>query len=304
MKIILTGSNGLLGQKILDLALKNDAIDIICFSKGKDRYASSSKRYTYYDVDLANTIELERLLKLVNPHAVIHSAAITNVDYCENHVETCEQVNVEATKCIANYCALHKAHFTFLSTDFIFDGTKNELYTESDEAKPLSVYGRSKLVSEKYILAQPDLKATIARTCLVFGTAKELTRTNIALWAVGALKKGDALKIVNDQYRTPTLAEDLAWAVWELTLQEIPGVFNVSGPDYVSIIELIETVASVFDLSLENVESLSSKELNQPANRPPKTGFDLSKTKEAINYNPHSLQSALGVLRLQLEANN
>ena len=302
MKIVLTGSNGLLGQKILDLALKNDAIDIICFSKGNDRYNSPSNRYTYHDVDLANTAELERLLISVNPHAVIHSAAVTNVDYCENHAETCEQVNVESTKCIADYCESHNAHFTFLSTDFIFDGTKDALYTEEDEAKPLSVYGRSKLAAENYILSKPELKATIARTCLVFGTAKELTRTNIALWAVGALKKGDALKIVNDQYRTPTFAEDLANAIWDFTLQEVPGVFNVSGPDYVSIINLIETVAEVFELSMDNVQSLSSEELNQPANRPPKTGFDLTKTKSAISYNPRSLKSALQQLRMQLEA--
>ncbi len=302
MKIILTGSNGLLGQKVADLALKHSDVELYCFSKGDDRYVSNAENYNYYDIDLGNLNEVERLLTEINPDAVIHSAAVTNVDFCENNQAICQSINVDSPLAIANYCAANNCHLTFLSTDFIFDGTKNDLYTEEDAANPLSVYGQSKLDAETGLKTIKGLSCSILRTCLVFGQAKTLTRSNIALWAVGALKKGEPLKIVNDQFRTPTLAEDLADAVFAFTLNKISGTYNVSGPDYVSIIDLISMVAKVFDLSMDNVASLSSLELNQPANRPPKTGFDLSKTKSAINYNPRSLEEALKVLRNQLEA--
>jgi dTDP-4-dehydrorhamnose reductase len=302
MKIILTGSNGLLGQKVADLALRNFDIELHCFSKGEDRYASAASNYQYYNVDLGNLSEVEKLLATIKPDAVIHSAAVTNVDFCENNRDICQSINIDSPLSIAKFCAANNCHLTFLSTDFIFDGTKNDLYTEEDAANPLSVYGQSKLDAENGLKKIEGLNCSILRTCLVFGQAKALTRSNIALWAVGALKKGDPLKIVNDQFRTPTLAEDLADAVLAFTLGKIDGTFNVSGPDYVSIINLIEKVAKVFDLSMKNVESLSSVELNQPANRPPKTGFDLSKTKSAINYQPRSLEEALRVLRNQLEA--
>jgi dTDP-4-dehydrorhamnose reductase len=302
MKIILTGSNGLLGQKVADLALQNEKIELHCFSKGDDRYKATTPNYHYYDIDLGNLGAVEELLKQIKPDAVIHSAAVTNVDFCENNQEICESINVSSPLAIAQYCAKNACHFTFLSTDFIFDGTKNDLYHEDDLPNPLSVYGKSKLDAEEGLAKIEGLSCSILRTCLVFGQAKALTRSNIALWAVGALKKGDALKIVNDQFRTPTLAEDLAAATLEFTLNKVQGIYNVSGPDYVSIIDLISTVAKVFGFSMDNVESLSSAELNQPANRPPKTGFDLSKTKSVINYSPRSLEEALRLLRNQLEA--
>ena len=302
MKIILTGSNGLLGQKVADLALQNSNIQLYCLSKGEDRYLSSASNYHYFNVDLADLAKVDALLNQIQPDAVIHSAAVTNVDFCENNQALCQNINVDSPLAIAQFCAANNCHFTFLSTDFYFDGTKNDLYTETDPAKPLSVYGQSKLDAEAGLLQMEGLSHSILRTCLVFGLAKALTRSNIALWAIGALKKGDDLKIVNDQFRTPTLAEDLAAAVLEFTLNKVNGVYNVSGPDYVSIIDLVTLVAKVFNLSMDKVQSLSSADLNQPANRPPKTGFDLSKTQQAINYSPRSLEDALKVLRNQLEA--
>lgn len=304
MKIILTGSNGLLGQKIADLALQNSDVQLHCLSKGEDRYKASTANYHYHNIDLGNLSRVQNLLTDIKPDAVIHSAAVTNVDFCENNKEQCQIINVESPLSIAQYCADNSCHFTFLSTDFIFDGTKDALYTETDEANPLSVYGQSKLDAELELQKIKGLNCSILRTCLVFGQAKALTRSNIALWAIGALKKGDPLKIVNDQFRTPTLAEDLADAVLKFTLEKISGTFNVSGPDYVSIIDLIETIATVFDLSMDNVESLSSQELNQPANRPPKTGFNLSKTQSKIDYKPRSLSDAMTVLRNQLDEVN
>lgn len=304
MKIILTGSNGLLGQKLCD-AITSDSNNVLYgFSRGEDRYASTKENYHYFDINIADKQTLLAKLNAIKPNLIIHSAAITNVDYCENHVEETEQVNVEATKTLADYCAKDNCHLTFLSTDFIFDGKKGTRYTEKDEAKPLSVYGKSKLLAENYVQSVPGLHYAIARTCLVFGTAKGLSRSNIALWAIGALKKNEPLKIVNDQYRTPTFAEDLADGVLALSMNECQGIYNVSGDEFISIQSLIEMLAKVFGFTLENVQFLSSAELNQPANRPPKTGFDISKIKSAVNYKPHSLQSALEQLRLQLQNNN
>jgi dTDP-4-dehydrorhamnose reductase len=134
---------------------------------------------------------------------------MTNVDECELNQEACWRQNVVATENLARTCAAHDVHLTHLSTDFIFDGSHGPL-AEDAEPNPISHYGRSKLAAEQAVQGTPNLRWAIARTVLVYGVLRGGGRSNIVLWVRDSLRAGKPIKVVSDQWRTPTLAEDLA----------------------------------------------------------------------------------------------
>jgi dTDP-4-dehydrorhamnose reductase len=188
------------------------------------------------------------------------------------------------------------AHLVHISTDFIFDG-KEGPYDENGTPNPLSYYGETKLEAERIV--QQLEHWSILRTVLVIGMAEDLSRSNIVLWAKGALEKGQPINVVDDQFRTPTLAEDLAQGALLAATQKAKGVYNISGPDFMSIYELVGHVAEHFGLSMDPVTRVDSTTLNQPAKRPPRTGFDISKAKSELGYEPHSFSEALEVIAQQ-----
>ena len=185
-----------------------------------------------------------------------------------------------------------------MSTDFIFDGKKGP-YKEDDEANPLSYYGHSKLLAENMV-REYCTKWSIARTVLVYGVVNDMSRSNIVLWAKGALEKGQPINVVDDQFRTPTLAEDLAKGCQLIEHKQAEGIYNISGKDQMSILELVQRVANYFDLDASVLRVVSSESLNQPAKRPPLTGFDLTKSRKVLGYEPHSFEQGIGVLMEQL----
>jgi dTDP-4-dehydrorhamnose reductase len=184
-------------------------------------------------------------------------------------------------------------HLVHLSTDFIFDGTKS-MYTETDEANPLSYYGWSKLEAEKMVIENAK-SWSILRTILVYGQVADMSRSNIILWTYNTLKEQKSAKVVYDQFRTPTLAEDLAMGCFLAADQKAQGIFNIAGKDYVSIIELVEKVANMYHFSTENIEKVSSDTLDQPAKRPPITGLNIQKAQEILGYEPHSLEEGIKI---------
>lgn len=296
VKILITGSNGLLGQKIVKRCLKH-GISFVATSKGPNRNPDCPET-NYVDVDLCQFDAINRLVFKENPTAIIHTAALTNVDYCELNPEECHQVNVLATKALYEAAKMIGAHFELLSTDFVFDGEKGN-YTESDEVNPLSVYAQSKVDAERLLLEDPGNKNwSIARTIIVYGTGFGLSRSNMILWALEALPKGETMKLVDDQFRAPTWADDLAYGCVEIVLRAQKGIFHLSGPVIRSIDAIVEEVGKALNLENGiNIERISSKTLNQAAKRPPKTGFDLSKAEKLLDYHPKDIRETIPLLK-------
>ena len=295
MKILFTGSNGLLGQKIAAATTTYPEHQFLATARGENRVQNLGTA-AYASMDITDEQQTLQVIQEFQPDVIIHGAAMTHVDQCEEHKEQAYLLNVVGTKNIASAATKVGAHVVHISTDFIFDG-KDGPYKEEAEANPLSYYGETKLEAE-HIIAQLD-HWSILRTVLVIGMAEDLSRSNIVLWAKGALEKGQSINVVDDQFRTPTLAEDLAAGALLAATQRAEGVFNISGPDFMSIYELVEAVASHFGLSMEAVSKVSSSTLNQPAQRPPRTGFDISKAREVLGYQPHSFVDALKVISTQ-----
>lgn len=296
--ILVTGSNGLLGQKITDLFLKTKDFRLIATSKGRNRHPVTSG-YIYEELDICNPEGVNSILEKYNPDSVIHTAAMTNVDACENEKELCRKLNVDAVQYIVDTCSRLNIHLVHLSTDFIFDGEEGP-YSEEDEPNPVSYYGQSKLDAE-IIIKNAPVRAAILRTIIVYGIINDMSRTNIVLWAKGALEKGAPINVVNDQWRMPTLAEDLAECCILAANKQAEGVFNASGKDMMSIIEIVEAVADFWNLDKTLINPITSDSLNQAAKRPKKTGFILDKTIQQLGYQPHSFKEGLAILNSQLK---
>ena len=298
MKVLITGSNGLLGQKLLH-KLKNDKlVDLIATSIGENR-VSETDGYTYISLDITNKKEVEDVVISKSPDVIINTAAMTNVDLCEDKKVDCDNLNVNAVKYLSDVSEKINAHLIHISTDFIFDGKKGP-YTEDDIPNPLSYYGLSKLKSET-VLLESSCKWTILRTIIVFGVAENLSKGNIVTWAKGELEKGVPLNIIDHQFRAPTLAEDLADACMLAANKKEYGIFNASGKDIMSIYEMVERIALFYGYSTKNLKRISTKTLNQKAGRPPKTGFILDKSRDILGYNPHSFEECLEIINSQLK---
>ena len=293
---MVTGSNGLLGQKLTDLFLAQPEWDLLATGAGANRHPAR-EGYRYESLDITDFDNMEAVLSRELPDVLIHTAAMTQVDDCEFKRDECVALNVTAVEHLAKLSAKLGFHLVHVSTDFIFDGTK-PMYTEYDQANPLSYYGWSKLEGEKRVIEFAG-SYSILRTVLVYGQVADMSRTNIVLWAHSTLKNQKSANVVTDQFRTPTLAEDLAMGCFLAAAQRAQGIYNIAGKDYMSVIELVERVASFYGYSMECINRVDSSTLNQPAKRPPITGLDITKATNQLGYAPHSFEEGLALLALE-----
>ena len=290
IKVVITGSNGLLGQSLLNLLLdEKNKYEVYGFSKGENR--SGRNDFKYYSLDITNKEQLLKEIKKLQPNYIVNTAAMTQVDACENNKSACDTLNVDVVKWLAEICKKINAHLIHISTDFIFDGKKG-WYTETDEPNPLSYYGLSKLKSEQ-VLEKLTINYTILRTILVYGKVYDMSRSNIVLWVKESLENKEEITIVDDQYRTPTYVNDLALACKISIDKNATGVFNIASSELLSIYEIAKQIAEVFNLDDSYIKPISTSTLNQTANRPIKTGFDLSKTNKELNFYPKTFKDDL-----------
>jgi dTDP-4-dehydrorhamnose reductase len=253
-------------------------------------------------LDILDYDAVKNCIKSFEPTHVIHTAALTNVDACEENPELCREINFEASKNLFAICQENNCHFQLLSTDFVFDGEKGN-YSEIDGVKPLSIYGKSKADAEKCLLESNYENWSIVRTIIVYGQGNNLSRSNLVLWAMTALPKGEAMNIVNDQFRAITWADDLAWGCIRICELNKRGIYHLAGPETNSIAEIIRRIALYFGWSVELINEISSSTLNQAAARPPITGFDLTKAKTELGYEPMTIELALERIQLDQIAN-
>ena len=297
--ILITGSNGLLGQKLVHQLQQNPNYQLIATSKGKNRINLITD-FIYEPLDITSISQVKAVFEKHQPDVLINTAAMTNVDACEEDKEGCWKMNVTAVDYLLEECEKYNTHFIHLSTDFVFDGETGP-YSESDLPKPLSYYGESKFASEKVLQASKYKNWAIARTIIVYGVVEQMSRSNIVLWAKGALEKGDPINVVDDQFRSPTLAVDLAKGCVVIADKQAKGVYHLSGKDLMSILELVNRVAEFFKLDKSSISAIKSITLNQTAKRPPKTGFVLDKAIRELGYNPATFEEGLAIVYQELE---
>lgn len=297
-KILITGANGLLGQKFLALTKDENALEVIPTSRSVQ--ALQLEGVSVELMDITNQEQVERLISSYKPDIVVNTAAMTQVDACESDRENAIAINTEAPAFIAKLSKANDFQFIHISTDFIFDG-KAGPYREDDQPNPVNFYGQTKLDAERKVLEEnPD--SCILRTVLVYGIAAYMSRSNIVLWTRESLLNGKEIKVVTDQWRTPTLAEDLAQGVLLAIHKEAKGIFNISGREMMSPYQISQETAKVFGLDATLIKKADSSTFSQPAMRPPKTGFIIEKAENNLGYKPHSFTEGLELIKSQLQA--
>ena len=296
MKILVTGSNGLLGQKLVTLLQQDNTVHLIASARGKSVLAINQGEY--HSLDITNRDEVDDIVASTKPDVIINTAAMTQVDQCETDRDLCWKANVTSVEYLIRACETYGIHLVHVSTDFIFDGTRGPL-DENEKPAPVNFYGESKLAAEELIL-KSSISWSILRTVLVFGITNDMSRSNIVLWVKNSLEQKKTIQVVNDQWRTPTLAEDLAKGCYLAAKQKATGIFNISGKDFMSPYDIALATADFFKLDKSLIKATDSTQFKQPAARPLTTGFIIEKARRELGYEPHSFKEGLAILAAQL----
>lgn len=297
-KILITGANGLLGQKLVEQLVEQGKFEVIATGRGPSRL--SGEGFVYQALNIEDEQNVESLFSTFKPDVIIHGAAMTNVDECELNREACYRANVLATKYLVEGAKKSNAHFIFVSTDFIFSGEdgKNP-YDEEAVPNPVNYYGQTKLEAEEIVM-NSGLNWAIARTAIVFGVSYDLSRSNIILWVKASLEACKEIQVVDDQVRTPTLAEDLASGCILIAEKRATGVFNISGSELLTPYQMAIETAEYFGLDKSLINKTDSTKFKQPAKRPMKTGFIIEKARKQLGFEPKSFQTGIGILAKQI----
>ena len=295
MRILVTGANGLLGQKLVELiSTKNDYL----IATAKSKLVIDLPCGEYHSLDITNRNQVESVVQASKPDVIINTAAMTQVDQCETEQDKCWLNNVTAVENLVHACEQTKTHLVQVSTDFIFDGTNGPL-DETAKPNPISFYGKSKLAAEEAV-QKSNTDWAILRTVLVYGVTNDMSRSNIVLWVKKSLEEGKTINVVNDQWRTPTLAEDLAMGCYLAATKKVKGIYNISGDNMMTPYDIAIKTADFFGLDKSLIKQTDSTQFKQPAARPPKTGFIIDKAKRELGYEPHGFVEGLEALKSQL----
>ena len=265
-RILIVGGSSLLGYKLLKIAKKYETYSTYYKNQIQIDNVKSVK------MDISDKKSCEKIFEL-KPDIIINCAAMTNVDYCEKFEDEAYKVNVIGTRNLAEIAESIKCKFIHISSDAIFSG-KNDRFVEEDIPKPVNVYGKTKLESEKMVCKVSDY--LILRPSVIFGwipfkhlkTRKESVKSmNFALWVIKKLYDKQEISVVNDQFSTPTLADNLAENILEFIKRNLTGVFHISGLSCVNRLDFAKKLAKEFGYSNSKINPCTTKELNQVATR-------------------------------------
>ena len=297
-RILITGSDGLIGQALQRKLANWPEADVL--ATGLDnfpRFRSGSGGYVPLDVTGHGAVE--RLFLDFAPTAVVHLAAMSKVEACEQDKEACWRVNVEATANIARLCKYHGARLVFLSTDFLFDGA-NGPYAEDDYPAPVNAYGRSKQAAENAIRLSGLTQWASVRTSLVFGTGDDLKGLNIATLMVRQLKAGASFLAASDQLRSPTYAPDLADGLRRIIQFEKSGLYHLAGRERLSVFDLCRLAAPVFGFDPNLIEPTTTAALHPDAPRPLNGGLLILRAESELGFRPRPPAEAFADLGKRL----
>ncbi len=288
MRIFVTGGSGLLGSKVAEFAVERGYDVYSGYHNHKPEFGKAVK------FDLADADGIAKVISEVRPDVIIHSAALTDVDRCEVEKDLAYRINAEGTRAVAEAARKLNAFLVYVSTDYVFDGVRG-MYREEDETNPVNHYGYTKLAGEQHC---QDF--CIARTCVIYGAKPASGKVNFVLWLIDRLEKGESVRIVTDQFITPTLNTNLAKMILECAERRLKGIFHLAGATRVSRFEFAKEIAEVFGLDENLIIPSKMDEINWIAKRPRDSSLDVSKAMEYLKEKPFDLRKALKVLKKEL----
>ncbi len=293
-RIMILGSNGMLGQGLtLYFMFKRD-VELFCASAEDE---SLFTEIEYSKLDISSPREVKKIINNFCPDVIINAAAYTSVDGCESEKELAWKVNVTGVENLVKYVKGCKSHLIHISSDYIFDGTDGP-YHETDLPNPIGYYGKTKLAGENAIVSN-NIDYTILRTNVLYGPTK-FGRPDFVKWVVNSLENKEIIRIVNDQINNPTYIDDLISAIVKITESRNSGIYNIGGSELLSRFDFTYKIADYFNLDKTLITEITTKELNQPAPRPLKSGLHNLKAQVELGYKPHQIDETLFLMRKYL----
>ena len=282
----MTGAGGLLGCRLVEVL--PERYEVIPTHNTQPMQPNSIR------IDVVDRRSVFKVLDEFRPSVVVHAAAETNVDKCEKHKEWAWNVNVEGTRNVAEGCAKIGAKLVYVSTDYVFDGSRG-LYREDDRPNPVNYYGSTKLEGEESV-RESCLDFVIARTSVLYGWHPR--KPNFGTWVIDSLRNGRAIDVVSDHYNSPTLADNMAEIILGVVESDLTGVYHIAGRERISRYEFAVKIAEMFELDRSLIASVKMDDLKiWIARRPRDSSLSVDKIHQKTRVQPMSLNIALKMMK-------
>ena len=288
MNVIITGSNGFLGQHLTDFLSKKGYL-VNALSRGENQN-TITKGLNYHSVNLTDEEEVNAAVAHIKPTIIIHNAAMSKPDVCHNNQEECKLQNVTATEFLLKASAQFNPHFIYISTDFVFG--ENGPHHENETPAPLNYYGQTKLMAEQ-LVKQSGLDYVVMRPVFIYGPAYENMRPTFLHWVRNSLLQNKAIKVVNDQRRTPTYVYDICQGILSMIEKRVIGDFHLAGKDILSPYQMAVAVAETLKLDSSLIEPVTSDTFPEPVKRAKQSGLIIDKARETLGYEPISFEEGI-----------
>lgn len=286
-KILITGSHSLLGLGLI----KTKPNNIHVFPTVHRKINASQ-----IQLDVTDKKNVKSVFQTIQPDFVIHSASISDVDYCEKNKKEARSVNIRGTKNIIEQCKIYKSKIIFISSNALFDGNK-DTYKESDIPHPLNYYGKTKLIGEN-LVKESTIPFVIARLMTMYGWQPKGARPNPVTWLLKKLRNTKKVIIVNDVYLNPLYNLDAAKIIWKLIEKNKQGIYHVAGNQKINRFDWMKKTAIIFGQNKELIAPVLSNYFeNKIAKRPLQTVFSIEKTKKELQITPKNISLGLNHMK-------
>ena len=288
-KLFVIGTGGLTGSKLVEIAKKD--FEIFGSYNYRDPKSSIQKNIK---LDISNSTKIKKILEEIKPDVVINTAGINNVDYCEKNPDLALKINIQAVKEICQITKKLGIKFVQLSSDSVFDGTKQ------------LPYGETKIESEKIVLENPNnvvVRASVLYGYLPHNLAKIESSSkksiNFGQWLINKLSINEKVRIITDEYSSPIIADDFARSILHIIKYEGNGIFHSAPKLQITRYDFSVKIAKALGLSVELIEPVSNKELGRDVNTGSNKCLSSKKLSDNLNYKFLTLDESLDLLKTQ-----
>ena len=278
-KILITGSTGQLGNS-LGKVFKS-RYDLVFTSRTKPN------KNTNYFLDITNSLLVKDMVSAISPDIIINLAAQTNVDLCESNPDLAYAINFQGVKNLVN---VFKGPIIHLSTDYVFDGKLGQ-YKENDITNPINVYGLTKYKAEK-VLLEKSKESLVIRTNVLYDYQSK-AKSSFLNWVVDSLKRGEKIKVVDDQFNNPTWTNSISVVIDRAIRADLNGLIHWGDFDWISRYDFANKIADKFNLQSNLIEPIKTEELNQVAPRPLNGGLDTTLAQDLLRLEPPQIDDCL-----------
>ncbi|AWR98170.1 dTDP-4-dehydrorhamnose reductase [Acidianus sulfidivorans JP7] len=288
MRVVVTGAGGLLGKRIVEVFKRDHEVIGV--------YNSSKPLTEKFLITDLSKLENVRKIEELSPDVVIHAAALTDVDKCEENPELAKRLNYEVTREISKI----NSFIVYISTDYVFDGNRGN-YKEEDETNPINVYGMTKLMGEEAVRSSSNY--LIVRTSTPYGSNPASKKDNFALWLLKKLSAKEEVRIVVDQFTSPTFNTNFALMLKESVDKKMNNmVIHLSDSTRISKYDFAVKLAKTFGYDESLIKPIKMDELKWKAKRPMDSSLNVEKASKLLNNKPLNVDDALKLLKREIES--